>query len=133
MLAWEDSRLPQDVEDLARRVDRWRRKRVGRARMPETLWAEALEVAAEWGPYQAAQVLGLCYSTVKRRLEAQGPLPADMPQESATPAFIELLNPMKAGQVAGCVLEVQTPGGNHLRLEMKEVSAPDLLTIDALT
>jgi len=56
MLAWEDSRLPQDVEDLARRVDRWRRKRVGRARMPETLWAEALEVAAEWGPYQAAQV-----------------------------------------------------------------------------
>ena len=88
-----------------------------------------LEVAAEWGPYQAAQVLGLCYSTVKRRLEAQGPLPADMPQESATPAFIELLNPMKAGQVAGCVLEVQTPGGNHLRLEMKEVSAPDLLTV----
>ncbi len=35
MLVWEDGRFPQDVQDLARRVDRWRRKRVGRARMPE--------------------------------------------------------------------------------------------------
>ena len=26
MLVWEDSRFPQDVEGLARRVDRWRRK-----------------------------------------------------------------------------------------------------------
>lgn len=129
MLVWEDGRFPQDVQDLARRVDRWRRKRVGRARMPESLWTEALEVASEWGPYQAAQVLGLCYSTVKRRLEAQGPLPADLTEASAAPAFIEILNPMKGGQVAGCVLEVQTSGGNHLRLEMKEVSAPDLLTL----
>ena len=129
MLAWEDSRFPQDVEDLARRVDRWRRKRVGRARMPENLWAGALEVASEWGPYRAAQVLGLCYSTVKRRLEAQGPPPADIPEASAAPAFIEILNPMKGGQVAGCVLEVQTASGNRLRLEMKEVSAPDLLTV----
>jgi len=97
--------------------------------MPESLWAEALEVASEWGPYRAAQVLGLCYSTVKRRLEAQGPLPADIPEASAAPAFIEILNPMKVGQVAGCVLEVQTASGNRLRLEMKEVSAPDLLTV----
>jgi hypothetical protein len=97
--------------------------------MPENLWTEALEVASEWGPHQAAQVLGLCYSTVKRRLEAQGPLPADSPEASAVPAFIELLNPMKGGQVAGCILEVQTPSGNHLRLEIKEVSAPDLLTV----
>ena len=66
---------------------------------------------------------------MKRRLEAQGPLPADIPEASAAPAFIEILNPMKGGQVAGCVLEVQTSGGNHLRLEMKEVSAPDLLTL----
>ena len=36
---------------------------------------------------------------------------------------------MKVGQVAGCVLEVQTASGNRLRLEMKEVSAPDLLTV----
>ena len=107
MLVWEDSRFPQDVQDLARRVDRWRRKRVGRARMPENLWAEALEVASEWGPYQAAQVLGLCDSTVKWSLEAQGPLPADITEASAAPAFIEILNPMKAGQMAGCVLEVQ--------------------------
>jgi len=129
MLVWEDSRLAQDVQGLARRVDRWQRKRVGRARMPESFWSRALEVASEWGPYQAAQVLGLCYSTVKRRLEAQGPLPADLTEASAAPAFIEILNPMKGGQVAGCVLEVQTSGGNHLRLEMKEVSAPELLAV----
>jgi len=67
MLVWEDSRFPQDVQDLARRVERWRRKRVGRARMPERLWAEALELASEWGPYQAAQVLGLCYSVIAAR------------------------------------------------------------------
>jgi hypothetical protein len=58
MLAREYSRFPQDVQDLARRVDRWRRKRVGRARMPETLWTEALEVASEWGPHVTVQAIG---------------------------------------------------------------------------
>jgi len=64
-----------------------------------------------------------------RQERPQGTAYADITEASAAPAFIEILNPMKAGQVAGCVLEVQTSSGNHLRLEMKEVSAPDLLTV----
>ena len=30
MLTWDDSRFPGDVQNLARRVDLWQRKRVGR-------------------------------------------------------------------------------------------------------
>ena len=66
---------------------------------------------------------------MKRSLGPSGRSPANSPDASAAPGIIEILNPMKGGQVAGCVLEVQTSGGNHLRLEMKEVSAPDLLTL----
>ncbi len=62
MLAWGGDELPREVLNLSRRVARWKRGRIGRARRPEDLWAAALDLAREWGPYQAAQVLGLSYS-----------------------------------------------------------------------
>jgi hypothetical protein len=73
--------------------------------MPEALWDEALALAGQVGVYQAAAVLGLSYSTLKRRFDAevQGPeLTAEVP------AFVEWLAPAVGGSCQG------TPTFPHL-------------------
>lgn len=112
-----------ESRSIARRVARWQATRAGRARMPEALWDEALALAGQVGVYQAAAVLGLSYSTLKRRFDAevQGPeLTAEVP------AFVEWLAPAVGGSVAECVVEFESPRGARLRLEMKGVPAQGL-------
>lgn len=127
MVIWEEDELAQEVRDLARRVSRWQRRRVGRARMPEPLWEAVLDVACEWGPYRAAQILGLSYSTVKRRLEAREP--GREAEEAEGPAFIEVLSPMLAGQGVSCVLELEAASGTRVRVEVKEIPTRELLSL----
>ena len=127
MLAWDRHELPREVWELARRVSRWQRRRVGRARMPEDLWEAALDLACEWGPYRTAHALGLSYSTLKRRLESREPeLEAE---EAAGPAFVEVLSPLVAGRTMGCVLELEGSGGIRIRVEVKDLATQDLVAL----
>ena len=127
MVAWEEDELDEEVRDLARRVARWQRRRVGRARMPEPLWEAVLDVACEWGPYRAARVLGLSYSTVKRRLDARAAVPEV--EEAEGPAFVEVLSPLMAGQGLTCVLELEGASGARVRVEVKDISIRELLSL----
>lgn len=93
----------------------------------EDLWEAALNLACEWGPYRAAQVLGLSYSTVKRRPEAREP---ELTAEDSTgPAFVEVLSPMMAGQGIACVLEVEAASGTRVRVEVKDIPTRELLAL----
>ena len=127
MLAWDRHELPREVWELARRVSRWQRRRVGRARMPEDLWEAALDLACEWGPYRTAHALGLSYSTLKRRLESREP--ESEAEEAAGPAFVEVLSPLVAGRTMGCVLELEGSGGIRIRVEVKDLATQDLVAL----
>lgn len=119
--------LVLSVRSLQRRIARWQRARVGRARMPERLWREVLDLAEEIGPYRAASDLGLSYPTLKRRFDARH---QDGAGESAElPAFIEWLAPGGGETVAECVLEMVSRGGTRLRLEMKGIPTQGLTTM----
>lgn len=129
MLSWEDGGLPHEVQALVTRVARWRRQRVGRAHMPEDLWGEAMILASSVGAYRTAQVLGLSYSTVKRRLDAREASRVRADDEPVCPAFLEVLAPLAGGQVAECILEVESHGGQRLRVEMKGISSQCLVAV----
>ena len=89
---------------LRRRFEAWRRTgRKGR-RIPEPLWRAATELARELGSYRVATALGLDYSYVKRRVDAQ-PLAVVSPVE-APPAFVELRVADVMGK-APCVVEFE--------------------------
>ena len=89
---------------LRRRFEAWRRTgRKGR-RIPEPLWRAATELARELGSYRVATALGLDYSYVKRRVDAQ-PLAVVSPVE-APAAFVELRVADVIGQ-APCVVEFE--------------------------
>ena len=64
--------LPGRLQGIRRRLDLWRRRRKGRARIPETVWASAVKAAGKYGLARTARVLGLDYYGLKKRVETAG-------------------------------------------------------------
>jgi hypothetical protein len=61
--------IPDDIEEFCQRLEEWRRAQTGRARIPENMWGEAVELARRHGVHQTARTLRLDYVKVKKRLE----------------------------------------------------------------
>jgi hypothetical protein len=62
--------IPVRLAAIRRGFDRWRRTRQGRPRIPEELWALAVEAAGQYGLYSTAQALRLDYYSLKKHVEA---------------------------------------------------------------
>ena len=61
--------VPAALERLRRRLELWRKGRTSaRARLPEGLWREAVAATSRNGVWRVAQVLGVDYATLRRRL-----------------------------------------------------------------
>src|SRR3989454_11225998 len=75
---------------VRRRLDRWRGAREGRARIPESLWSAAVELARQCGVSKTARVLRLDYYLLKKRLEGAR---VNAPPAEVTPTFFELVTP----------------------------------------
>lgn len=131
------------LEPLHRRLERWRRTRQGRSRIPESLWTAAVKAADEYGLNPTAQALGLDYYSLKKRVEAadacrvvgekitshsisgRQAIPAD---DQAMATFVELAPPASGG-AQECILELEDPGGSKMRVHLKGVEAPDLTAL----
>lgn len=72
--------LPARMEGVRRRLERWRRTRQARSRIPEPLWAAAVNVAGRFGIHRTAKTLLLDYYSLKRRVERE----ADAKRPTAT-------------------------------------------------
>ncbi len=111
-----------------RRFEAWRRDPSRGRRIPEKLWELADEAAREDGVSPAAHRLGLDFSTLKRRLKpkrARRPRPA-RPRPKAE--FIEVPQAvLPSGPV--CVVEVQDGTGRRLRVEYRNVKAPEIASV----
>jgi len=118
-MATAEADVPVAMRKVYRRLERWRSKRTGRAPIPESLWAAAVELAKEHGVFRTAQVLHLEYGKLKRLLEAAGP--ATRPVAPRT-AFLELMAPAGSSE---CVIELEGPRGK-MRIQWKGATAPDL-------
>ena len=96
--------------------------RAPRSRLPEELWAAAVELAGQQGLYRAARALRLDYAALKKRMAAASPPPATPP-----PTFVELRNP--AGEMAAdCRIELEDAGGGHMRIQMK-ITPPEVASL----
>jgi hypothetical protein len=73
------------LNQLRRRIERWRWTRASRGPMPAELWTAATELAREFGAYRVARELGVGYGSLKDRLGDDG---ASGAKESA--AFVEI-------------------------------------------
>ena len=61
--------IPEPIVQLQRQLDQFRSAQPHRAKIPESLWQAAEELAREHGLYAVAHPLRLDYVRLKRRLE----------------------------------------------------------------
>src|SRR4030042_3233929 len=64
--------VPVALERIRGRLERWRRTRRGRARIPEELWGRAVQAVGTYGLNKTARALGLDYYSLKQRVAAAG-------------------------------------------------------------
>jgi hypothetical protein len=119
--------LQDDLEQLRRRFEEFRNTQPTRARLPESLWAAAAEVAKRHGVNATARALRLDYAGLRRRVKNQ-----DQPKRkrtaAVTPTFMEFVAP-GAKAVTNCTVEVESAQGGKLRLELKAVATTELANL----
>ena len=118
------SGLPARLAEARQGLQRWRRRRNRPARIPEDLWAMAVDLAREHGVAPIARGLRLDYYSLKKRLEAGRPPATGTP----APAFVEVLAGGPAAP-ADCVVEVENASGTRMRIHLKCGRAPELSTL----
>jgi hypothetical protein len=117
-----DSDVPMAMRKVYRRLERWRSKRRGRARIPESLWAAAGELARKHGVNQVSRVLHLEFNQLKRMAKSAGRRSRERPA-ATRPAFVELIAPQPAS--TECVIEVEGRRGK-LRIQLQGTAAAEL-------
>ena len=123
------ARNGRSIEELRAGIQRWRKTREKRTRMPADLWEDAVSLAREHGVYRISSTLGLNYENLKRRALVVSAERRDTGIESG--GFIELsgsqllgsLPPERAETVLkladgkGATLKVRLPFGVHLDVQ----------------
>jgi len=104
---------------LQQQLDQWRGAQKGRAKLPESFWQAAVDLAKEYGVFRTAQPLRLDYTRLKQRLSGAAPR-----RESSLPAFVELARRQPA-EMDGCVIEFESAQGAKMRVEWKSSAPPD--------
>jgi hypothetical protein len=131
----------EDAEQLGRRFAEFRNTHPVRSRLPEELWAAAAKLARRDGIEATALALdvdrpslqkwtdrfepGVQVKAVKLRRQRQAGRTAP-----AAPAFVELLAQTTGATLqsreTSCLVEVESPRGGKLRLELKAISTSAL-------
>ncbi len=119
-----------DLEELRKRFAEFRSKHPPRTHFPEELWHAAAEIARRRGVNPVCRCLRLDANSLKKWLgERAGetqPKPARKEHASIAPAaFVELLTPA-SGAAASCIVEVESPRGGKLRLELKGITTSEI-------
>ena len=110
-----------DLTQAAAALARWREHAPVGARIPETLWSQAVALAATHGVSKVAVTLRLDYTRLKRRVAAAGAPPAP-------PDFVALTLDLPA-RTPGCTLVLSHPAGPCLRLEWPQPLASEVAAV----
>jgi hypothetical protein len=114
-----EAEVPMTMRKVFRQLERWRSKRKGRSRIPESLWMAAGALAREHGVNPVARVLRLEFNHLKRMAESE--------QQGAcksleSPSFVELAGSRTAVAASQCMIELQGQRGT-MRIEWKGTTA----------
>ena len=126
------------LEEVRRRLDRWRRSRYGNVgRVPHELWRAAAEVARAHGVEATAARLKLNVARLRlwvERSQLPGPSTASSttrttaPQPVSSISFVEL-PPLTAGPAAEVTLELADETGRKLRISLKGAATSQLVPL----
>jgi hypothetical protein len=131
-MAHDSSNSYDDIEQVGRRFEEFRRANPLRTRFPEALWIAAAELATRHGVNATARALRLAVPSLRKWVENRGGTQTakrlEPKRTGNLPEFVEFLAPA-TGVVTNCSVEVESPQGGKLRLELKVVPTTELASL----
>src|SRR3984957_16803092 len=116
----KENPIPEPIVQLQRQLAQYRSTQSQRAKLPESLWQAATELARQYGVHSVAQPLRLDYMRLKKRLNSTA-----VPQRRSTEmAFVELVSP-QAAKLEECVIELESTNGDKMRIQWKATAPTD--------
>ncbi len=121
-------RTALELQRVRRRIEVWRWTRLKRSPMPEDLWTQATKLAEALGVWRAARDLGLCYESLKRRVEEK----ASRKQADAV-RFVEVRGTelMDLASSNGTVVELHATDGTRMTVRLGSGAQVDLQALVA--
>jgi hypothetical protein len=113
------------LEEVQDRFRIWRKTRKKRTSIPRDLWKAAIEQTQSYSINIVSKALGLSYTDLKRRVKASRANVYSNPSEVA--AFVEL--DLKDTMPGRCVIEMDTPRGDRLKMDFMGTVGIDLLKL----
>ena len=132
-MAQETALYRDDVEQVRQQWTEWRSTHAVRSRLPKELWCAAVELARRDGIDATARALDVDKPSLRKWTDRLNPAPSQptrrksqlKPRTNALPAFVELLA-SGSGTGTTCLVEVESPRGAKLRLELKGIQTSQL-------
>jgi hypothetical protein len=112
------AKIPEAIVHLQQQLDQWRGAQKGRAKLLDSFWQAAVELAKQYGVFRTAQPLRLDYTRLKQRLPGAAPQ-----RKSPRPAFVELVRP--PSELEGCIIEFESAQGAKMRVQWRSSVPPD--------
>jgi hypothetical protein len=112
--------IAEPIARLQRQLEEHRRIRPRRAKLPESIWEAAADLAREHGVYAVAQPLRLDYMGLKKRLGEV----ANRGRGKSKPVFVELIAPPPAAKEE-CLIEFESARGGKMRIHWPVRVTPD--------
>lgn len=119
--------VPAKIAAAQAQFEKWRQSTRPRSRIPERLWATAVDAAEAHGVYQTSRCLRLSYSVLKQHLEERRRT-GESRQPDVHAGFVEVMAPLGVRPVQWS-LELRGCSGDTLRLEVKEGAVPDVVSV----
>ncbi len=119
---------PARVDSVRRRFEHWRRTRRVLSRIPEPLWAAAVEMAGTCGVSHTAKTLRVNYNALRKRVEHQAAAAPRGPEENRVTTFLELAPPPRVGSCQ-CTMELEDDSGAKMRVHLQSAEAPNLAAL----
>jgi len=114
-MRWKGGKDAVRVVALRRRIERWRRTRAKRTRMPEQLWTAAADLAREHGVHRIARAVGVGYEGLRDRLDNGR---SGRSAKSGAAGFVELNGAALLGGVPHNVVELCDRDGRRLVIRL---------------
>src|SRR5215469_11928657 len=121
----KSSIVPEAILQLQRQLEQFRSTQSRRAKLPESLWQSAVELARQYGVFSVASPLRLDYMRLKKRLGGG----AITRQNGTKPAFVELTDSEVTPSRDECIIEFEAPSGNKMRVQWKGSVPPDWVSV----
>lgn len=123
-----ETRAAQRLQQVRRGIDVWRWTRQKRSPMPEELWTRATRLAQRLGVWRVARDLGLCYESLKRRVEEKVSR-----KEPGAVRFVEVRGSdlMDVASSDGTVVELHATDGTRMTVRLGGGAQVDMMALVA--